>query len=514
MMKYKREVEAKYKADLEKEIARLRDFEVSKIKMEEAQKYREKLNKFSEEMETLHLQNVKELKSREHETVQRIKEKERQVEQAAYEHRQKVLKDEEMLRFKDAELKKTMEMELLLVKQERDKTQQLQKEYEQKLNEMSNIKLKLEKDMAEELQNFKSNHTRSFQDKDFEVHRRVLAVEEDENRVRMQQERLTESEKRNATILQEIGDLRKELDELRKENNRYQRENLDQKEQIRTLNDNLKRETEISKSREAEARVFGQENRTLKKMLEDGKEDHTTYKGDQTRLIQNLRLQMDETKDMIDRIRESKDRELKRIRDRADEERRKEAEKYQFEYDKLREEIQLFARKLGQEENLNKQLSMLNYKLQNNLGELGRDFAGRDADAMPTGVKGSTFYPSPLDVDVDTNEELYQRKQAWADLEREQDEVKQNIKALMRRAPQSTEIDNPLAAGIVSVKNPAGSNYRVPQDVILEQKHSRQFEDLQSRDVRPGDRSRSKEKIRGGDGGAFNDLDMVAPNRP
>jgi len=33
---------------------------------------------------------------------------------------------------------------------------------------------------------------------------------------------------------------------------------------------------------------------------------------------------------------------------------RKETEKYQFEYDKLREEIQLFARKLGQEENLNK----------------------------------------------------------------------------------------------------------------------------------------------------------------
>lgn len=116
MMKYKREADAKYKSDLEKEIARLRDFEVSKIKMEEAQKYREKLNKFTEEMEALHLQNVKELKNREHETVQRIKEKERQVEQAAYEHRQKVLKDEEMVRYKDAEVKKTMEMELLLVK--------------------------------------------------------------------------------------------------------------------------------------------------------------------------------------------------------------------------------------------------------------------------------------------------------------------------------------------------------------------------------------------------------------
>jgi phage host-nuclease inhibitor protein Gam len=89
-------------------------------------------------------------------------------------------------------------------------------------------------------------------------------------------------------------------------------------------------------------------------LLEDCKEDHNQHKGDQNRLNQNLRLQLDETKDMIDRIRETKDREMKRLREKADDERRKETEKYQFEYDKLREEIQLFARKLGQEENLNK----------------------------------------------------------------------------------------------------------------------------------------------------------------
>jgi len=113
---------------------------------------------------------------------------------------------------------------------------------------------------------------------------------------------------------------------------------------------------------------------------------------------------MDETKEMVDRIRESKDREFKRMREKFDEERRKEAERYQFEYDKLREEIQLFARKLGQEENLNKQLSMLNYKLQNNLTDLGRDFGGREAEG---GYKSDVFYPSPLDVDNDTNEALY-----------------------------------------------------------------------------------------------------------
>jgi hypothetical protein len=65
MMKYKRESDQKYEVDLQKEVQRLRDFEVSKIRMEEAQKYRQKLNEFSQEMETLHLEKVKDLKVRE-----------------------------------------------------------------------------------------------------------------------------------------------------------------------------------------------------------------------------------------------------------------------------------------------------------------------------------------------------------------------------------------------------------------------------------------------------------------
>jgi len=57
-----------------------------------------------------------------------------------------------------------------------------------------------------------------------------LGVEEDENRVKLQQDRLKESEKRNATIMSEIENQRKELDELRKENNKFQKENLDMKD--------------------------------------------------------------------------------------------------------------------------------------------------------------------------------------------------------------------------------------------------------------------------------------------
>ena len=105
-----------------------------------------------------------------------------------------------------------------------------------------------------------------------------MGVEEDESRVRMATDRLKDSEKRNASILKEIDSMRTEMDEMRQQNNKFTRENVDQKDQIRVLNENLKRETEISRARESEARVHGEENRTLKKLLEESRSDYSGHK--------------------------------------------------------------------------------------------------------------------------------------------------------------------------------------------------------------------------------------------
>jgi hypothetical protein len=44
---------------------------------------------------------------------------------------------------------------------------------------------------------------------------------------------------------------------------------------------------------------------------------------------------------------------------------------------------------------------MLNYKLQNNLSDMGKQY-GRDDDDLY--VKKSVFYPTALDIDNDTND--------------------------------------------------------------------------------------------------------------
>lgn len=121
MLKYKQECEARYKSDLENEIRRLKEFEVSRIRMEEAARYRDKMDSFRMEMETMHLEKVKELKSREESAMDRIRNKERDIEKAAFAHRQKVLKDEEVMRFRENDVKNTVAMELVLVKGEKDR---------------------------------------------------------------------------------------------------------------------------------------------------------------------------------------------------------------------------------------------------------------------------------------------------------------------------------------------------------------------------------------------------------
>ena len=121
MLNYKKETEARFQNDLQTQIRRLKEFELSRIRMEEADRYREKMESFRQEMETMHLEKVKELKQREENAMDRIKSRENELEKAAYTHRQSVLKEEETMRYREQDIKKTVEMELYLVKSEKDR---------------------------------------------------------------------------------------------------------------------------------------------------------------------------------------------------------------------------------------------------------------------------------------------------------------------------------------------------------------------------------------------------------
>ena len=95
MVKYKRELESKYANDLDSEVRRLKEFEMSKLRIEEAQKYRQKIQEYRDELETLQGNKLRELKLRESEAWERIKNRERDLDKQAFEVRQRQLLSEE-----------------------------------------------------------------------------------------------------------------------------------------------------------------------------------------------------------------------------------------------------------------------------------------------------------------------------------------------------------------------------------------------------------------------------------
>jgi hypothetical protein len=73
-------------------------------------------------------------------------------------------------------------------------------------------------------------------------------------------------------------------------------------------------------------------------------------------------------------------------------------------------------------------------------------------------------------------EEILERKKAWAELEREQAEVKRNIKTLMRLEPSTLAIDDPSIADRVSNVRMKPQKYETAEDTATEKRMQEQVQ--------------------------------------
>ena len=68
------------------------------------------------------------------------------------------------MRYREDNVKKTVEMELYVVKSEKERMAQAIQDYEAKIKELENFKLRLEKQHVEDLDRFKSEDQRQYKD--------------------------------------------------------------------------------------------------------------------------------------------------------------------------------------------------------------------------------------------------------------------------------------------------------------------------------------------------------------
>ena len=135
-----------------------------------------------------------------------------------------------MVRARENEAKKTLEVELQMARAEREGLLKAQKDYELRSKELEAHRARLDREHVEAIERYKSEVNRTFADQDFDLHRRRLQLEEDEQRVRLERDRIAQVSSCNETMSKDLVTLKSEHGRLLKENESLFKENRDLKD--------------------------------------------------------------------------------------------------------------------------------------------------------------------------------------------------------------------------------------------------------------------------------------------
>jgi hypothetical protein len=103
-LKYKAELNKRFREELDQEVTRIRNFELANIRMDEQERSKLRMRELEEELENSYRGKMEKLREREAEVIQRVTSKMKEVETYNFQARQRVLKDYETLKAREEEL--------------------------------------------------------------------------------------------------------------------------------------------------------------------------------------------------------------------------------------------------------------------------------------------------------------------------------------------------------------------------------------------------------------------------
>jgi len=307
MIKYQRETEAKYKVDLERELLRMKEIEISNIRIEENKKYLKKLEDIRNEYEEEYSQRYENLKKRETDFNFRISNKEKELEVTQYETRQKYLNQIESLKLKQEELKIKYENDLngLNLKQEKLYIKE---------KDIDNIRENANRKLQEEIENFKFDFIKNFEAEKAEVHKQKLKAEEIQFKSNLKTEQFEKLEIDNKNLNVEYRNLKNEIKELNERNKDYKTEIQALREELKILSSNEKRNHDHANIKIAENDSLRTENQILRENIISLKQMNEDRKNDQVVIVEDLKIQIKENTKQFNKIKEDLEQENIKLR--------------------------------------------------------------------------------------------------------------------------------------------------------------------------------------------------------
>ncbi|KXZ50853.1 hypothetical protein GPECTOR_14g105 [Gonium pectorale] len=114
---YRQEIEEQAAAEVARQVERIREMEVAAARLDEAAKARRAMEAERLELDRMHSERLAKLRQREEETMDKLRRQQRDVENVAYEHRQRILREEERMRNQKTEIQQQQDGRLEQLRQ-------------------------------------------------------------------------------------------------------------------------------------------------------------------------------------------------------------------------------------------------------------------------------------------------------------------------------------------------------------------------------------------------------------
>ena len=241
-LKYKDECDKRYQEQLNNEINRFKNIELSEMRIEENKKYNENLNKIREDYDIKYNEKLNELKKEKNKLKEKEKELENDYEKKENENR-KILDDKiNYLKEKENDLQKKYENELNDIKLQKEKLKNKEQEIDYiKETEVSKIKNEIEKvkndyekklnEEKKKLEEERENISKEKSDKKSQQKtNNYIYIKENTN------DNSSNLNNENIELRNELNNMKKNLDNMR---NKYMLENNELRDTINKLNKNL-----------------------------------------------------------------------------------------------------------------------------------------------------------------------------------------------------------------------------------------------------------------------------------
>lgn len=272
MAKYRKECDERVRIEINSELVRIREVEISAVRIEEASKYRQQLQKARSEQEEFWQNQLESLKDRERELRERIQIREKDLEVREHRQRQEFEKSLEILKSKENDLKRSAELELEAAQLQKRSWEQKKIEVENKLKDIENFKGSMINKAQEDFNHYKRKFEADFDDEKRRVYNEKHELKVVRETLNQELERIKDSENRFKAQGQELLEVRRKFDLIKEEYEKVLKEMGRSKEELRLVTETSRRDLDLLTFKDQELNAVKNECKAYREMYQEQKD--------------------------------------------------------------------------------------------------------------------------------------------------------------------------------------------------------------------------------------------------